>query len=57
MNKPTKQEISDCIAYFKDKGVYAYEHNGGVYVDIEAYDLSTEISNAEIIERAEFYNL
>lgn len=56
--KPTKQEIDDCIKYFKSKGTYAYENDGCVYLDFdnEYGGLSVEISSDEIIARAELYN-
>ncbi len=56
---PTKQEISDCIAYWKSKGVYAYENDGRVIVNLESQDygdFDVVISNDEIIARAELYN-
>ena len=58
MNKPSKKEIKDCIAYFKDKGIYAYENEntGGVIVSFDYDDIAVEISSGEVIERAELYN-
>ena len=58
MSKPSKQQISDCIAYFKDKGIYAYENEntGGVIVSFDYEDVAVEISVNEIIQRAELYN-
>ena len=58
MKKPTQKEISDCIAYFADKGIYAYlnERTGGVIVNFDMEDISVEISNNEVAERAELYN-
>ena len=55
VNKPTKQEISECIAYFESREIHAYEHYGSVYVNFDMEDISVEISSAEIIERAEMY--
>lgn len=58
MRKPTQKEISDCIAYFADKDIYAYlnEKTGGVIVSFDMEDIAVEISNNEVIERAELYN-
>lgn len=59
MKKPTQKEISDCIAYFADKGIYAYlnKSTGGVIVSFDMEDIAVEISNNEVLERAELYNL
>ena len=59
MKKPTQKEIIDCIAYFADKVIYAYlnENTGGVIVNFDMEDIAVEISNNEVIERAELYNL
>lgn len=59
MKKPTQKEISDCIAYFADKGIYAYlnERTSSVIVNFDMEDIAVEISNNEIAERAELYNL
>lgn len=54
--KPTEQEIKDCIAYFKDKDIHAYENNGKVYVNFDLEDQCVEISSDEIIERADIFN-
>lgn len=41
MKKPTQKEISDCIAYFADKGIYAYlnKSTGGVIVSFDMEDI------------------
>lgn len=57
--KPTKQQISDCIAYWKSKGAYAYENDGCVFLNVETQDygdFDVEISSDEVIARAELYN-
>lgn len=45
MKKPTQKEISDCIAYFADKGIYAYlnKSTGGVIVSFDMEDIAVEI--------------
>ncbi|NDJ27940.1 hypothetical protein DMB95_08845 [Campylobacter sp. MIT 12-8780] len=57
MRTPTQQEIKDCIAYFKGKGIYAYENDGKVIVSFDMEDISIEISADEVIERAELWNM
>lgn len=57
--KPTKQQMSDCIAYWKSKGAYAYENDERVFLNVETQDygdFDVEISSDEIIARAELYN-
>ena len=57
MNKPTTQEIGECIAYFKGKEIYAYEDCGRVFVNFDLEDMCVEISSAEVSERAELYRI
>ena len=55
----TNQQISDCIAYWKGKGAYAYENDGRVFLNVETQDygdFDVELSSDEIIARAELYN-
>ncbi|KGI57347.1 hypothetical protein [Campylobacter sp. MIT 97-5078] len=54
--KLTEQEIKDCIAYFKDKDIHAYENDGKVYVNFDLEDQCVEISADEIMERADIFN-
>ena len=46
--------IEDCIAYFSEKDIPAYEDDGSVYITIQGFD-SVQISKAEVLYRADQY--
>lgn len=57
MTNPTQKQKNNCISYFKGQGIYAYEHNGRIFIDFEERDICVEISADEIIERAELFQI
>ena len=44
--------IDDCLEYFSEKGIPAYDDDGSVYITIEGFD-SVQISTAEVLYRAD----
>ncbi len=46
--------IEDCIQYFKDRDMVAYEDDGSVYLHV-GYDIEVQLSSAEVIFRADEY--
>ena len=55
--KPTQQEIKDCIAYFDEMGIYAYQddYSKNVIVNFDEADIAVEITDDEVRHRAELY--
>ena len=57
MKEPTQKQIKACIAFFKSKDIKAYSYGKNVVISLDFPDeLDIEISDSEIIERAEIYN-
>ena len=51
-----KITIEDCIKYFNNRGLTAYEDNGSVYLNVND-DIEVQLSTAECEWRAdEYYN-
>jgi len=46
--------IEDCIEYFSQQGIPAYEDDSSVYITIEGFD-SVQISKAEVLYRADLF--
>ena len=59
MNKSTtndyKTMLQDCLECFKRFDINAYEENGRVYVETSMLDIFVQISEREIIWRADQY--
>jgi len=51
MNKST---IQDCIQYFNNRDMIAYEDDGSVYLRVND-DIEVQLSTAEVIFRADEY--
>jgi hypothetical protein len=47
--------IQDCIQYFNDRDMTAYEDDGSVYLRV-GNDIEVQLSTAEVIFRADEYS-
>ena len=46
--------IEDCIQYFAERGMKAYEDDGSVYLKVDT-DIEVQLSSSEVLFRAEEY--
>jgi len=46
--------MEDCIQYFAERGLKAYENDGRVYLKVDT-DIEVQLSSSEVLFRAQEY--